>query len=102
MALVESHNCSWEASGCAIRSFLVCFSYDFRAASKMAWKREEAVVDVEAIWDMGAVKESKIILCEGPEGGNEENEPCVYVLAVMGPGPTRPRQLPILRALLIA
>ena len=61
MALVESHNCSWEASGCAIRSSLVCFSYDFRAASKIVWKREEAV-DVEAVWDMGAVKESKMIL----------------------------------------
>jgi hypothetical protein len=44
-----------------MRSFLVCFSYDFKAAPKMAWKREEAV-DVEAVWDMGAVKESKIIL----------------------------------------
>ena len=42
MALVEWHDCSWEASGCARRSFLVCFWYDFKAASKMAWKREEA------------------------------------------------------------
>ena len=55
MALVESHDCSWEASGCEIRSFLVCFSYDFNAALKMTWKREEAA-DVEGVWDMGEVR----------------------------------------------
>ena len=54
MALVESHDCSWEASGCAIRSFLVCFSYDFKAALKMVWKRVEAV-DVVGVWDMTRV-----------------------------------------------
>ncbi len=51
MALVESHVRNWEASGCAIRSFLVCFWYDFKAASKIAWKREEAA-DVEGVWDI--------------------------------------------------
>ena len=51
IALVESHFCNWEASGCAIRSFLVCFSYDFKAALKMASKLEEAA-DVEGVWDI--------------------------------------------------
>jgi hypothetical protein len=51
MVFVESHDRNWEASGCAIRSFFVCFSYDFKAALKMAWKREEAVV-VGGVWDM--------------------------------------------------
>ena len=43
---------------------MVCFSYDFKAASKMTLKREEAV-DEEAVWDIGevgTVEESKIIL----------------------------------------
>ena len=53
-AVVESHACNWEASGCARRSFLVCFSYDFKAALKMASKREEAAV-VVGIWDMTRV-----------------------------------------------
>ena len=63
MALVESHDCNWEESGCAIRSFLVCFWYDFIAASKMAWKREEDA-DVDGVWDMGeveTVEESRMI-----------------------------------------
>ncbi len=63
MALVESHDCNREASGCAIRSFLVCFWYDFNAALKIAWKREEAV-GVKGVWDMGkvaTVEESRII-----------------------------------------
>ena len=51
MALLELHDCSWAASGCERRFFFVCLSYDFRAASKMVWKLEEAV-DVEATWDM--------------------------------------------------
>ncbi len=37
-----------------IRSFLVCFWYDFKAALKMAWKREEAAA-VEGVWDMTGV-----------------------------------------------
>ena len=48
MEAVESQDCSWEASGCMRRSFLVCFWYDLSAAWKMAWKRdseEDAVVD---------------------------------------------------------
>jgi hypothetical protein len=54
MALVELHDCNREASGCARRSFLVCFWYDFRAASKMAWKREDAAA-VDGVWDMTEV-----------------------------------------------
>jgi len=42
MALVESHDCNWEVSGCAIRSFFVCFWYDFSAELKVSWRREEA------------------------------------------------------------
>jgi hypothetical protein len=53
MAVVELHDCNWEESGCARRSFFVCFWYDFKAAWKIAWKREvaeaSAVVDV---WDI--------------------------------------------------
>ena len=30
---------------------MVCFWYDSKAVSKMAWKREEAVV-VGGVWDM--------------------------------------------------
>ena len=48
---MESHDCNWEASGCARRSFFVCFSYDFKAASKMTWKREEATA-VAGVWDI--------------------------------------------------
>jgi len=54
MALVESHVCNWEARGCAIRSFLVCCSYDLKAALKTAWKREEAAA-VDGVWDMARV-----------------------------------------------
>ena len=50
IALVESHFCNWEASGCAIRFFLVCFSYDFKAALKMASKFE--LEEVEGVWDI--------------------------------------------------
>ena len=75
MALVELHDRNWEASGCAIMSFLVCFSYDFKAASKIAWKREEAA-DVEAVWDMGEAttdseEESRMICLQ--VSGNEES-----------------------------
>ena len=52
MALFESHDCNWEVSGCAIRSFLVCFLYDFKAASKVAWMCEEAA-EVEGVWYIG-------------------------------------------------
>jgi hypothetical protein len=68
MALTESHDCNWEASGCAIRSFFVCFSYDFKAALKTAWKREleeaPAVVDVLDMIGVGTAVEP-IKLCEG-------------------------------------
>ena len=70
MAVVESQSCNWEASGWARRS-LVCFWSDFRAAWKIAWKREELEAAVVAcIWDMmdrdggGTMK-----LCGG---GNED------------------------------
>lgn len=33
-------------------SFLVCFLYDFKAASEIAWNREESGAIVGA-WDMG-------------------------------------------------
>jgi hypothetical protein len=50
MAVVELQDCNWEESGCARRSFFVCFWYDFMAAWKITWKREaSAVVD---IWDI--------------------------------------------------
>ncbi len=39
----ELQACSCAASGCARRSFLVFFSYAFRAALKMDWKLEEDV-----------------------------------------------------------
>ena len=64
MALVELQDCNWEASGCAVRSFLVCFWYNFKAASNIAWKREEAGA-AEGIWDMGEVVtvEESITIC---------------------------------------
>jgi hypothetical protein len=51
MAVVDSHVCNWEASGCVRRSFFVCFWYDLRAAWKIAWNREEAAVSA-GVWDM--------------------------------------------------
>ena len=54
MALVESHDCNWKASGCVIRFFLLCVWYDFKAALKMIWKREEGA-DVDGIWDITGV-----------------------------------------------
>jgi hypothetical protein len=54
MAVVESHDCNWEASGCVRRSFLVCFWYDFSAAWKITWKRdsEEEAAVVAGVRDM--------------------------------------------------
>ena len=54
MAVVDWHDCNWEASGWARRFSLVCFSYDFIAAWKRAWKREEADV-VAAVRDIMGV-----------------------------------------------
>lgn len=56
-----------------MRSFFVCFSYDFKAALKMAWKLEEAV-DVEADWDMGEVTTEEEVEDDLPtsDGDNEE------------------------------
>ena len=60
MAAVESHDCNWEVSGCARRSFLVCFWYDLSAVWKISWNRdwEEAagvagVADTEDMTDEG-------------------------------------------------
>jgi hypothetical protein len=50
MSLGQLQTCNCDASGCAKRSFLVFFSYAFRAASKIDWKLEVAVtVEVDAI-----------------------------------------------------
>ena len=51
MAALESHVPNWEASGCAIRSFFVCFSYDSRAAENTIWKGVEAA-PVESVSDI--------------------------------------------------
>ena len=60
MAAVELHDCNWEASGCARRSFLVCFWYDLSAAWKISWNRESeeaavvaGVADMEDMTDEG-------------------------------------------------
>ena len=37
-----------------MRSFFVCFSYDFKAAINMAWKGKEAAA-VEGVLDMARV-----------------------------------------------
>jgi len=41
MSLGELQEFNWAASGCARRSFFVCFSYNFRAALIMGWKLDE-------------------------------------------------------------
>ena len=41
MAAGESQAWSWEASGWASRSFLVCFLYDSKAFSMMSWKLDD-------------------------------------------------------------
>ena len=54
MAAFESHDCNWEASGCARRSFLVCFWYDLSAAWKISWNRDlEEVADTEDMTSEG-------------------------------------------------
>ena len=47
MALGESQDWSWAASGCASRSRLVCFLYLSKALLMMSWKLgdEEDAVD---------------------------------------------------------
>ena len=42
-----------------LRSFLVCFWYDFKAALKMAWKREEGAVVVDVSDMIGVVDNGK-------------------------------------------
>jgi hypothetical protein len=41
MLLGELQFWSWAASGCVRRSFLVRFSYAFKASSKMSWKFDD-------------------------------------------------------------
>ena len=41
---------------------MVCFWYDFKAALKMAWKFEEAVV-VDGVWDMITVATMEELIC---------------------------------------
>ena len=53
MAVVDSQDCNWVASGCVRRSCLVCFWYDFSAAWKIAWKRDsEEAAFADDVWDM--------------------------------------------------
>ena len=53
MAAVELHDCNWEASGCARRSFLVCFWYDLSAVWKISWNRDwEEAAGVAGVADM--------------------------------------------------
>ena len=49
MAVVDSQECNWEASGCVRRSFLVCFWYDFSAAWKIVWKGDPDEAEVVAV-----------------------------------------------------
>ena len=73
MAVVESHDCSWEASGCVRRSFLVCFWYDFSASWKIAWKRdseEAADVDGVAAADMMSNEGMESMDCEQASKGD--------------------------------
>ena len=50
MAVVDLHDCSCSASGCAIRSFFVFCWYNFNAALKMGWKPErDGAMDVEGV-----------------------------------------------------
>ena len=62
MALVESHDCNWEASGCARRSFLVCFWYDFSAAWKTVWKGDPEEADVVAVAGADMAREGGNVL----------------------------------------
>jgi len=43
MAVGESQAWSWAASGCERRSFLVRFSYAFKALLKISWRLEDGV-----------------------------------------------------------
>ncbi len=53
MALGESQAWSCTARGCDRRSFLVRFSYSFKALLKTSWKLEDEDV-AEGVRDMGA------------------------------------------------
>ena len=92
MAVVESHDCNWEASGWARRSFLVCLWYDLRASWKIAWKRE-AVTAVSGVWDMkrpwegGGTDKVTRRIGDGP-GMNEQPE-CEHWARGAGASQTR-------------
>ena len=60
MAAVESHDCNREASGCARRSFLVCFWYDLSAAWKISWNR-----DSEEAAGVAGVADTEDMISEG-------------------------------------
>ena len=51
MALEESHDWSWAASGCEDMSFFVFLLYNFNASVKMVSKVVEDVA-VGGLWDM--------------------------------------------------
>jgi hypothetical protein len=81
MAAGVSHDCNWEASGCAIRSNFVCFSYDLKAETNIALKGEEPTA-IEGVCDMVRVATGGIdaiygALCRA-EGGNKESERWAY------------------------
>jgi hypothetical protein len=49
MALGESQDWNWAASGCSHRSFFVCFLYRFKALLNISWKLEDEDEDEEAV-----------------------------------------------------
>ena len=49
MALGESQDWSWAASGCARRSFFVRFLYLFKALLIISWKLEDEDEDEAAV-----------------------------------------------------
>ena len=97
MAVVESHDCNWEASGCVRRFFLVCLWYDLRASWKIAWKCE-AVTAVSGVWDMKRPWEDEGAdgvtrrIGDGP-GMNEQPE-CECEHWPRGAGASQPRRAP--------
>jgi hypothetical protein len=82
MAPVELHDCSCGASGCAVRSFLVCFWKDFNAAWKIAWKCKELAA-VVGVWDMTGAGAYDIRICESGNKGWDQDT--VYTASLPGP-----------------
>ena len=76
MAAGESHDSSCLKISWFLRSFLVLFLYDFRAASKMLSILEDAEGVVAGIWRIGTGVESRLIMMRVPDqqfGGWREN-----------------------------